>query len=236
VAPAGNYISISFSTTLEPNDRLFFLLPQSCSSISNTTSYFTGNNTEQTIIIKQNTLAVYFHTDATISTNSQGFKLTWSYFAPTASGATCINALGYGTLVRNCGNDLSGSSGAIQSPNYARAYNAGSYCNWNIQAPAGTAITLNITAFYTEPNCDFFHALRPQDCTSVIDRPYSGRLDPQLIYYQQNSASLFFRSDSVTGIQYSGFNISWFTTPTCVDSVRRNIQLDDKVSLLFACM
>jgi hypothetical protein len=231
-APAGSYLSLTFFAVIDPSDRLFFVLPQNnCSSATNTT-YFTSIVPRQTIVIKQNTLAVYFHSDATVS--NSGFQISWSSFMPVGTPpAICTQALGYGSFVKNCGSDLTGTSGTIQSANYPNAYNVNATCHWYIQAPAGTVITLNITAFYTEYFYDCFHALVPPTCSHVIGKCYSGRQTPQAIYFLGNSASLFFKSDNV--INYSGFNINWYATPTCVDAVRSTLPPSEQVPLPTYC-
>jgi CUB domain len=213
-APVDTYINFTFTNfQTDSNDRLFILLPQTCTYANS--NYLSGSLSPFTVSVAQNTAVLYFYSDASYTLS--GFNINWNSYSPATSGANCIKGLGYGFSVRSCGSDLSGTSGTIQSPNYPLSYNTSIVCNWNILAPAGTVITLNFTAFYTENGFDFFHVLLPQDCSNVGKR-FAGRLGPQVITVHQNSASLFFRSDSI--IAYSGFNLNWYATPTCKTSAK----------------
>jgi Fe-S cluster assembly iron-binding protein IscA len=176
-----------------------------------------GSVTPRSINIAQNTVLLYFYSDASVT--QSGFNINWASYSPGPNSPACLGTLGYGA-VKNCGSDFTGSSGRILSPSYPINYDANSMCNWNINAPAVTVITLNITYFYTEQGTDYFHVLLPQACSPVI-KPLAGRLAPQAITVPQNNVSLFFRSDS--SISYTGFTIDWYATPTCSSFVRNNL-------------
>jgi hypothetical protein len=217
-APTGYYINLTTTNfQTEANDRLFILLPQTCNFAANTYYYSGSFPPPGTISIAQNTVSLYFYSDA--STAQAGFSINWTAYTPGPGTPACLSTLDYGT-VKNCGSDQTGTSGSIQSPNYPINYGDKVMCSWNINAPAGTVITLNFTYFYTDQGGDYFHVLLPQDCSPVVKR-FGGRLSPQVITVPQNTAALFFRSDSQ--ISYTGFTMNWYATPTCSSFVRNNL-------------
>jgi CUB domain len=61
-----------------------------------------------------------------------------------------VNSLFLQAFVKNCGSNLSGSSGTIQSPNYPNPYGNNANCEWTITSPPNTRINITITAFNTE--------------------------------------------------------------------------------------
>jgi hypothetical protein len=190
-----------------------------------TNLYLSGTIASLLLWVQQNTVALYFHTDAGINSMA-GFRLTWTAYYPEPNGAKCLSALGFGaSAVKNCGSDQSGTAGGIiQSPQYPSDYANNLLCIWNIRAPAGSVITLNVTAFNIEQDRDFFYALRPQDCsTSLIGRPrLTGLLSPQFFAIPQSSASIFFRSDATNG--KSGFSLAWNAVASnCTGYVKANI-------------
>ena len=137
-------------------------------------------------------------------------------------------------FVKNCGFDQSGSFGNIQTPNYPNAYGNAVACVWNINATAGSNITLAITAFQTESyndrlfilkdNTYFYYSYYYYGSCSYANGSYlSGSLSPRTITINQNTVALYFYSDE--SISYSGFNINWYssTANNCTSFVNNNI-------------
>ena len=126
------------------------------------------------------------------------------------NSSTCCSS--YLPFVKNCGTDQSGTSGNIRSPNYPSPYNNRDACVWNINAPAGTTINLDITAFVTESNFERLFILLPQSCNYANGNYLTGNVSPQSITIPQNTASLYFYSD--TSVTLPGFNINWSAVST----------------------
>ena len=230
-APADSSISLSIASFLtDINDRLFILLPQSCSYANGTTSYLSGNQSSRIITIPQNTASLYFYTDANV-TNS-GFNINWISLSSGRSNCTAfvrnnVCCAANSTFVRNCGADQSGTSGIIQSPNYPNAYLSNSYCVWNIDAPAGTVINLNIADFSIENFYDRFFILLPQTCSYAVGKYLTGNQVAQNIVVPQNTASIYFYTDH--NVIFSGFNINWSASANCATYINNNTLTPDQV-------
>jgi cubilin len=121
-----------------------------------------------------------------------------------------VNTLFLQDFVKNCGSDLSGLSGTIQSPNYPKPYGNNAYCEWTIASPPNKRINITITAFNTEANFDRLFILRSGNC-SQVKTYFSGSspevVTPQTIAVGQNTASVYFYSDS--SVVSNGFSLSW---------------------------
>jgi CUB domain len=128
---------------------------------------------------------------------------------------------------------LNGSSGTILSPNYPLAYSHNASCIWSIVSPAGTVITLNITAFNTENGADKLYIFLPQNCSSAIGKFLTGKLSPQVITIPQNQVSLYFVSNG--NVSNPGFNITWSAPPTCVSVINSNICCPGQVNVNLYC-
>ena len=236
-APVDSSLRLSITSFLtDINDRLFILLPQNCNYANGTTSYLSGNQSPRTITIPQNTASLYFYTDANV-TNS-GFNINWYSSSTGSSNCTAfVNNNLYPNLypfVRNCGADQSGTSGLILSPNYPSAYPASSYCLWNIDAPAGTTLTLNIAAFSIENSFDRVFILLPQNCSYAVGKYLTGNTAPQTLIVAQNTASIYFYTD--TSVHFSGFNISWSASANCAAYVNNNTLTPDQVFIHFSML
>jgi CUB domain len=214
MAPAGTAISLNITYfQTEANDRLFILLPQNCSNPTHY-NYLSGNKSALSYRINQNTVALYFYSDAKIT--QSGFSITWNS-SSVGSSPSCLSSLGYGNLTKTCGSDKNGTSGIIETANYPYSYDNNASCSWNIAAPAGSFITLNITSLLLEPCCDFLYILWPQNCSSVINKRLTGKLSSNIITVPQNTVSLALLTDS--RVAYSGFSIRWTAIPYCVFSI-----------------
>jgi hypothetical protein len=218
-APPQTVINVTITNfQTEYNDKLFASTYSyyyySCYVASD--NIFSGSLTPRSFLIQQNTVSFYFYSD--VSGSLSGFNINWIAYSTNRYGCTSsFNS----SFVKNCGSDLTGSSGYILSPNYPNAYGNNVACGWNITSPAGTVITLNITSFYTENIADKLYIFLPQNCSSAVGKFLTGNLSPQIITIPQNQVSLYFVSDA--SISYSGFNISWSAPPTCADFVNNNI-------------
>ena len=236
-APPGTTINLNVTSFYTENsyDKLFILFPQNCSLVNG--SILTGNLFPQRITIPQNTVSLYFYSDTII--NYSGFNINWSASSSSRS-SNCVAFVNNNTcctlslpFVKNCGFDQSGTSGFIQSPNYPSPYNNQDACVWNINAPAGTTLKLNITAFYTEFYWDRLFILLPQSCSYANNGTYlTGSGTPQTISIPQNTASLYFFSDS--SVTYSGFNINWSASSAtdCISYVNNNACCSSQVQVL----
>ena len=131
-----------------------------------------------------------------------------------------LHALPQVPFVKNCGADQTGSSGSITSPNFPAPYSSNTSCVWNINAPIDTYIHINITSFFIENFDDRLFILLPQNCSYAVGKYLTGNLNPQSVTIPQNTASLYFYSDS--SINYSGFNISWTAATNCAAYVNKN--------------
>jgi CUB domain len=228
-APSQMVINVTITNfQTEYNDKLFVSVyrytyyPYGCYITSDKT--FSGTLTSRSFLIQQNSASFYFYSDA--SGSLPGFNINWIAYSTSKDG--CASALN-SSFVKNCGSDLSGSSGNILSPNYPGAYGNNVACGWNITSPAGTVITLNITSFYVENIADKFYILLPQNCSSAVGKYVTGNLSSQIITIPQNQVSLYFVSDG--SISYSGFNISWSAPTTCTAFVNSNTCCPSQVLL-----
>jgi hypothetical protein len=165
--------------------------------------YLTGKVSARTLGINQNTVALYFISDE--SYTESGFSISWT--ASKGGSGTCLTSIGFGNVAKTCGNDQTGTSGIIQSPNYPNLYNGSCACYWNIKAPSGTFITLNITSLFLQDQKAFFFILFPQNCSRVFNKTLPGYYSSYIITVPQNTVSLAFTTliDNVG----SGFYISW---------------------------
>jgi hypothetical protein len=116
-------------------------------------------------------------------------------------------------LAKTCGSDQTGTSGSIISPNYPNPYYNSDACSWNINAPAGTFITLNITSLWLESCCDFLFILSPQNCSNAFSKRLTSRISSLVVTVPQNTVSLALRTDG--SVTYTGFNITWTAYPSC---------------------
>jgi hypothetical protein len=233
--PAQTVINVTITDfQTEYNDRLFVLTNQPgysyyypyyylCINITNNV-FLSGSLTPRSFLIQQTTALFYFYSDA--SGSLPGFNINWIAYSTNTSG--CASAIS-NTFVRNCGSNYTGSNDTILSPNYPLAYGNNLACIWNIVAPAGTVITLNITAFNTENNADKLYIFLPQNCTSAIGKYLTGNLSPQMFTIPQNQVSLYFVSNG--NVSYSGFNISWTARSTCASVINSNICCPGQVQI-----
>ncbi|KAJ1100773.1 hypothetical protein NDU88_005850, partial [Pleurodeles waltl] len=97
-------------------------------SQSNLIGTFCGNNWPPSGGTTGPKLHVVFHSDSSVVGN--GFQMQWS--------------------VNGCGGDLSGPTGAFNSPGYPYNYPANKECLWNINTAPGSSIQITILEFNVE--------------------------------------------------------------------------------------
>ena len=131
-------------------------------------------------------------------------------------------------IVQNCGFDTSRTWGIINSPDSRSTnnnlFNNNSYnCIWNIQAPRGSYLTLQVTDFDLALPNDKLFILQPANClpfvTTFTHPPfYSGERPPasMSLPLYQDSVAIYFYAKADTRAR--GFSIAWNTTyPAAVD-------------------
>ena len=131
-------------------------------------------------------------------------------------------------IVQNCGFDTSRTWGIINSPDSRSTnnnlFNNNSYnCIWNIQAPRGSYLTLQVTDFDLALPNDKLFILQPANClpfvTTFTHPPfYSGERPPasMSLPLYQDSVAIYFYAKADTRAR--GFSIAWYTTyPAAMD-------------------
>ncbi|XP_048238874.1 cubilin-like [Haliotis rufescens] len=108
-----------------------------------------------------------------------------------------------------CGGSLTGTYGAIKSPNYPNPYPHGTNCLWKITAPTNYYIKLTINDFHVEShsNCNF-DALEvyggPDASAPQLAKLCHSQTTTQVLTTTGNTLSLRFRSDA--GVTMKGFS------------------------------
>lgn len=111
----------------------------------------------------------------------------------------------------SCNYTLTASSGLLQSPNYPRAYPAGQYCSWKINAPQGLQVLLKFSKFTVQKGADTdnVQVYDGQNETSPSLGIYSGdRAPPRSgVWSSSNELFIIFKTDSKSN--FAGFQASY---------------------------
>ncbi|KAL3083450.1 hypothetical protein niasHS_011252 [Heterodera schachtii] len=96
----------------------------------------------------------------------------------------------------------------LRSPDYPLNYCRDMRCQWNLIAPEGFHLVLNITTFNTEADQDFLYIFEGNDTTQKHKEMLTGpHFGPTIVHSEQRAVSLLFVSDG--SIQEEGFEL-WF--------------------------
>ncbi|XP_069067650.1 cubilin [Pleurodeles waltl] len=197
-ATSGNTINYTFSAfNLEYNcASVYVKLYDGPNSQSNLIGTFCGNNWPPSGGTTGPKLHVVFHSDSSVVGN--GFQMQWS--------------------VNGCGGDLSGPTGAFNSPGYPYNYPANKECLWNINTAPGSSIQITILEFNVE-----YHSGCEYDVLEIyggpdLESPRIAQLcnsraidNPLHVSTTGNTATVRFKTDS--SINGKGFNATWQEMP-----------------------
>ena len=107
---------------------------------------------------------------------------------------------------------VTGSGGAITSPNYPLTYKSNMDCTWKITVPSGKSVRLSFVGTYNlESSCssssgyneDYVRIRDGSSTTSTSLGKFCGSTKPQPIVTSGRYATVQFKTDS--SLQYKGF-------------------------------
>lgn len=116
---------------------------------------FCGDNMPRRIPSFTNQLYIHFHTDS-VGTG-RGFRFAWRVFA---SG---------------CGGRMIGNAGVITSPNYPQPYPHDMHCEWQLRAPLGSNLQIQLEDLDLEDSNCFYDYLQLEPIQSNVDVSKSSR-------------------------------------------------------------
>ncbi len=115
---------------------------------------------------------------------------------------------------------LTDASGSLSDGSGSYNYNDMTTCNWTIEPPGATSITLSFNKFETEPTLDFLKIYDASTSPSTLLATYSGNsIPPQVLCNSGKMFIVFFANNSNT---YDGWSATYSSAPLTVDEYQNN--------------
>jgi len=186
-------------------------------------AYHVDDETEETTTTEE------YSTTSTSSTTTTTRRTTTTTSEPTTTTAEPTTTTDESTTApARCGEDLSGSYGVLQSPNYPQNYDNHHRCEWTITVPEDEVDNFEISfiSFSIEPhnNCqyDFIALYDGPSRESPLLGIFCGSNHPENLRPTSSVVTVYFFSDASE--TFMGFLLSWSTAGEGTTAIPSTLQ------------